>query len=76
MKGLDLDEFSKYYRLSALEGRDCPLLNGMFGAVRLFSVCLAQLVSMDVKQLSALGLEQMLTTSELAEYVGVNVRAL
>lgn len=64
------------HRLSAVERREHPHLMWAFGAVRLFSAHLVHLGSMDVEQLKALGLEQMLTTSELAEYIGVNVQAL
>lgn len=64
------------HRLSAVERRECPRLMRAFGAARLFSAHLVHLRSMDLEQLNALGLEQMLTTSELAEYIGVNVQAL
>lgn len=37
---------------------------------------LAHLVYMDRDQLAALGLEQLLTTSELADYLGVKVQAI
>lgn len=64
------------HRLSAVERRECPLLVRAFGVARLFSAHLVHLRGMDVEQLKALGLEQMLTTSELAGYIGVNVQAL
>lgn len=64
------------HRLSGIEPRDCSLLMRVFGAARLFSAFLAHLRCMDLEQLKVLGLEQMLTTSELAEYIGVHVQAL
>ena len=48
----------------------------MVDSVRSSWVGLGHLVGMDRDQLSELGLERMLTTSELADYLGVKVQAI
>ena len=48
----------------------------MLDAVRFVWSRLDHLLSMNREQLAELGLERMLTTSELAEYLGVKVQAI
>lgn len=49
---------------------------GVFGRARSAWGWRGHLPSMDTNRLTELGLEPMLTTSELAEYLGVNVQAI
>ena len=51
-------------------------IEAVLETVRFVWVGLGHLVGMDRDQLSELGLENMLTTSELAEYLGVKVQAI
>ncbi|GAA1997151.1 helix-turn-helix domain-containing protein [Microbacterium pumilum] len=53
-----------------------PLGMKVLDAVRPVSVDLAYLTVMNSEQLSGLGLEPMVTTSELAEYLRVDVQAI
>ena len=48
----------------------------MYDPVRAVWDGLEHLRVMDIQRLSGLGLEPVLTTSELAEYLGVNVQAI
>ncbi len=48
----------------------------VFGPSRSIWDGLVHLIGMDSERFSGLGLEPMLTTSELAEYLGVNVQAI
>ena len=63
-------------RLFKNSGRSRHPLTEVHGRVRVTWMGLAHLWVMDTHTLSRLGLEPVLTTSELAEYLGVHVQAI
>lgn len=62
--------------LFASSGPSRPLRQKVHDRIRLIGGALGHLRVMDTQRLSGLGLEPVLTTSELAEYLGVNVQAI
>jgi predicted DNA-binding transcriptional regulator AlpA len=63
-------------RLSLLKGAFRDRRRNAFDPSRTVWGCLAHLLCMDTERSTELGLEPLLTTSELADYLGVRVQAI
>ena len=67
-------------RLSMRNGASSGCLRAVFGRSRRASSFIrcasVHLSCMDIERTAALGLEPLLTTSELADYLGINVQAI